>query len=111
YQDVDGARRPVTAGYTIDGEGRVRVRLGSYDPSRPLVIDPVLSYSTYLGGDGDEADPLYGGVFGIAVDTAGNAYVTGATRSANFPTTAGGAPRLTPHPDPFPTTPPPPAPL
>lgn len=57
----------------------VAFRLASYDHSRPLVIDPVLSYSTYLGGSAtDEANA-------IAVDASGSAYVTGTTASANFP--------------------------
>ena len=50
-----------------------------YDPQKPLVIDPVLSYSTYLGGSGFD----YGS--GVAVDSAGNAYVTGYTNSIDFP--------------------------
>jgi hypothetical protein len=58
-------------------------QLAPYDPSRPLIIDPVLSYSTYLGGNYQD----FGA--GIAVDSAGNAYVTGSTFSSNFPTTAG----------------------
>src|SRR5204862_281286 len=53
------------------------------DAGRPLVIDPVLSYSTYLGGMGLDAGA------GIAVDASGSAYVTGNTDSADFPTTPG----------------------
>jgi hypothetical protein len=53
--------------------------VAGYDPQKPLVIDPVLSYSTYLGGSGFD----YGS--GVAVDSAGNAYVTGYTNSADFP--------------------------
>ncbi len=52
----------------------------AYDPARPLVIDPVLSYSTYLGGSGDNNAGQ-----GIAVDAAGAAYVTGLTNSSDFP--------------------------
>jgi subtilase family serine protease len=89
YQEVDGARRPVDADYVVERDGRVRFRVGAYDASRPLVIDPVLSYATHLGGSDEEGDWLWGAVFGIAVDAAGNAYVTGATRSVDFPTTAG----------------------
>ena len=56
--------------------------MGAYDATRPLVIDPVfsLSYSTFLGGNGFETG------YSIAVDGAGNAYVTGFTTSTNFPT-------------------------
>jgi hypothetical protein len=89
YQEVDGARRSVSADYVLDGDGYVRFRLGAYDPTRRLVIDPVLAYSTYLGGSNEEGDWLWGAVFGIAVDTGGNAYVTGSTTSVDFPTTAG----------------------
>src|SRR5262249_21536878 len=56
---------------------RVGFQTGSYDPTRPLVIDPVLSYSTYLGGSDLEDG------FGIAVDSQGSAYVTGVTSSAD----------------------------
>jgi hypothetical protein len=59
----------------------VGFRLGSYDKKCPLIIDPVLEYSTYLGGSADE-NPTGG----IAVDGAGNAYVTGTTTSTDFPT-------------------------
>src|SRR5678816_2423729 len=56
---------------------------------RDRVIDPVLAYSTYLGGSNEESDWLWGAVFGIAVDAAGNTYVTGSTTSVDFPTTPG----------------------
>ena len=64
--------------FTLDAENRVRFALGAYDHTRPLVIDPVLVYSSYLGGAGDQGK-------GIAVDTSGNAYVTGTTLSTSFP--------------------------
>src|SRR5262249_4430855 len=89
YQEIDGDRRAVTGGYAIDREGRVRIQLGAYDASRTLIIDPVLAYSTYLGGSKEEADWLWGGGVGLAVDAAGNAYVTGSTTSVDFPTTPG----------------------
>ena len=80
YQDVAGARQAVSGGYVLEANGQVGLAVGSYDASKPLVIDPVLSYSTYLGGNSDD----YGE--GIAVDSSGNAYVTGYTTSTNFPT-------------------------
>ncbi len=61
---------------------RVGFRVADYDPTKPLVIDPVLSYSSYLGGSGDDRG------LGIAVDGSGNAYLTGVTSSADFPTAA-----------------------
>jgi hypothetical protein len=89
YQEIDGGRRTVDADYVLDAAGRVGFRLGAYDATRPVVIDPVLAYATYLGGSNEEADWLWGAVFGIALDAAGNTYVTGSTTSVNFPTTPG----------------------
>jgi len=83
YQNIDGSRREIAGGYVRKGANRVGFQVAAYDRSQPLVIDPVLSYSTYLGGSG-----LDGGN-GIAVDAEGNAYVVGYTSSSNFPTTAG----------------------
>jgi hypothetical protein len=89
YQRIGGVRRQVAADYALDAEGQVRLRLGEYDRSRRLVIDPVITYATYLGGTGDEARIYFDGEVRIARDTAGNLYVTGTTRSTDFPTTAG----------------------
>ena len=87
YQAVDGERRRVSSRYLwLEGEGdpgvgpRVGFAVGTYDPSRELIIDPVLSYATYLGGSSLD----YG--WDIAVDGSGNAYVTGQTGSSDFPT-------------------------
>ena len=78
YQEVRGERRPIAGGYVLDGD-RVRFRIAPWDTSRPLVIDPVVNYSTLLGGRSNDQG------FGIAVDSGGNAYVTGSTISLNFP--------------------------
>ncbi len=79
YQMVDGRRRELEGGYVVHAHNEVAFEVARYDAAKPLVIDPVLVYSTYLGGDVYD----YGG--GIAADFAGNAYVTGTTASSNFP--------------------------
>jgi uncharacterized protein (TIGR03437 family) len=73
YQEIGGARQRIGGNFVIQGGSQVSFEVARYDASKPLVIDPVLSYSTYLGGSGRE----FG--FGIAVDSSGNAYVTGNT--------------------------------
>ena len=73
-------RMAVEGRYVLEGKNQVSFELAAYDASKPLVIDPVLSYSTYLGGSGDDS------AYGIALDSARNAYVTGQTFSTNFPT-------------------------
>jgi len=83
YQQTAGGRQAVSGNFVLEGNDRVGFQVGAYDTSEPLVIDPVLSYSTYLGGSGGDAGS------GIAVDASGDAYVTGSTGSANFPTTSG----------------------
>lgn len=80
YQEAEGRRREIAGRYVLRGERGIAFDVAPYDTSRPLVIDPVLVYSTYLGGSGDDR------ATGIAVDSAGNAYVTGSTNSTNFPT-------------------------
>jgi hypothetical protein len=84
YQEIGGVRQAVPVQYALEGNGQVGFQVGAYDPSQPLVIDPVLSYSTYLGGSGGTSIGL-----GIAVDSSGDAYITGTTTSSTFPTTAG----------------------
>ncbi len=83
YQERNGKRVAVASKFTLLAGNHVGFALGSYDRSRPLVIDPVLCWSTFLGGsDVDEGN-------GIAVDAEGNAYVAGATLSTDFPRTDG----------------------
>jgi uncharacterized repeat protein (TIGR01451 family) len=96
YQKVDGVRQVIPGGYVLlpsdligfrnlSGPGadayKVGFQVGAYDSTRPLVIDPALAYSTYLGGGDWDAGRS------IAVDSDGNAYVTGYTHSSDFPTT------------------------
>ena len=70
--------------YRVAGEHRVAFDIDDYDRNRPVVIDPTLLYSTFLGGSySDQA------FYGLAVDSSGATYVTGTTQSSNFPTTAG----------------------
>jgi hypothetical protein len=83
YQEENGKRREIAGNYVIERSGRIGFRVAAYDARRNLVIDPVLSYSTYLGGNNDDQANA------IAVDSAGNAYVTGYSYSTNFPTTSG----------------------
>ena len=80
WQEINGQRMPVAIHYTLADDSNISFALGTYDLTRPLTIDPTLTYSTYLGGNDVDAGK------GIAVDAAGNAYVVGITRSTNFPT-------------------------
>src|SRR5205807_9558700 len=82
YQDVDGARREIAGRFVVKSAHQIGFQVNSYDTHRPLVMDPALTYSTYLGGSGDD------GAYGIAVDGSGTLYVTGGTASPNFPTSA-----------------------
>ncbi|HVE72582.1 MAG TPA: SBBP repeat-containing protein [Thermoanaerobaculia bacterium] len=79
YQDGANGRTPVAGKYVLRGKKDVGFAIGSYDPTRTLVIDPVLEYSTYLGGLLNEE------AFGVAIDAQANAYVTGPTDSLDFP--------------------------
>jgi Beta-propeller repeat len=75
-----GARKSFVGGhFVLASHNNVRFALGRYDSNRTLVIDPTISYATYLGGSASD------GANAIAVDSAGNAYVTGQTFSTNFP--------------------------
>ncbi len=79
YQETpDGSREEVAARFEVRGR-RVRFRLGSYDSSRPLVIDPCVIYGSFLGGAGDDRG------LGVGADAQGHAYVAGLTTSLNFP--------------------------
>jgi hypothetical protein len=83
FQTIDGIRRAVAVAFALDGR-KVNFNLGSYDARFALVIDPVVEYSTYLGGSGRE-DVIY-----TAQGSDGSFYLTGATDSTDFPVTRGG---------------------
>lgn len=80
YQVIDGVRRTVESRYVMRGRYEAGFEIARYDASHPLVIDPVISYATYLGGERDES------AAGIAIDGDGNAYIAGVTSSRTFPT-------------------------
>ena len=78
YQERNAAVVAVAGHYVVDAAGSVRFDLGAYDHTLPLIIDPVLSFSTLLAGNGFSAATA------IAVDAAGAAYITGYTASYNL---------------------------
>lgn len=94
YQEVSGARHAIPGRYII-GNTQSAIRnqqlgfeIGAYDTTKPLIIDPVLAYSTYIGGRGDDEGNA------ITVDSAGNVYLVGFTDSINFPTSNPSQPTL-----------------
>jgi len=78
YQLVHGEQAPVVVEYALNGSNQASLRVGNYDKSRTLVIDPKLTYSTFLGGS--QADTGNG----IALDSTGNAYIAGKSCSNDF---------------------------
>src|SRR5262245_60961245 len=78
YQEAGGRRDPVEVQYALRGR-TLRFMLGPYDRSRPLVIDPILSYSSYFGGNLDDAASDAG------YDRDGNIVIVGHTDSGAFP--------------------------
>jgi hypothetical protein len=82
YQEANGARQEIPGGFVLQDKHQVSFYLAAYDAAKPLIIDPVLVYSTYLGGGADDE------IDAIAVDASGNAYVSGSTSSTDFPGTA-----------------------
>jgi len=101
YQKIGEEQRPVAGRFVLRAKDHVGFEVGAYDRSRTLVIDPVLTYSSYLGGSGEEACsaitllPVASGCPAVAVDSAtgiggpGNIYLAGSTSSTDFPTTTG----------------------
>src|SRR5262249_40664343 len=79
YQQVGGARREIPSAYALAGTNHVTFAISDYDHALPLVIDPVLVFSTYIGGTNNDQG------IGIAVDSQGRACITGQTTSTDFP--------------------------
>ena len=69
YQDVDGHRTEIAAAYKLDGRKTVGLALAAYDRTRPLIVDPVLQYSTFFGGPGTDRGEA------VQVDAAGSVYI------------------------------------
>jgi hypothetical protein len=80
YQTAANGRTAVDTGFVLGPDGSVGFRLGAYDRTRTLVIDPVLVFSTYLGGTGVDTAAA------VTTDASGNIYLTGKTASTDFPT-------------------------
>jgi hypothetical protein len=83
YQSINGQRREIAGKYSLRG-AQVSFAVASYDRREPLIVDPILNYSTYLGGSSDETG------YAIATDSSGDAYIGGATDSTDFPTAGAG---------------------
>lgn len=95
YQKFGQEERPVAGHFELRSNHEVGFALGAYDRSRAVIIDPLLTYSRYLGGSGAESCSAITGLNftpgcpAIAVDAVGNAYIAGSTTSTNFPVTSG----------------------
>ena len=95
WQEIDGTRKAVEARWKMLGDAKVGIALGDYDHSQPVTIDPVLVYSTHLGGTtGDDIStgstfPADTFILNVGLDSQRNVYVTGTTSAADYPTTAG----------------------
>jgi hypothetical protein len=79
YQDINGRRATIHGRYVLTGSRAVRIEVARYDHSRPLIIDPILIYLSYLGGPGSEAGT------GVATDCSGNIYISAYTDSQMLP--------------------------
>ncbi len=82
YQESNAGREVIPCTFRVDRSGTVRFRVDDYDPSRPLVIDPLV-YSTFIGKGGHEY------AYDVTIDNARNAYLTGTVMSTDYPTTTG----------------------
>ena len=91
FQQVDGSQRAVIAGFRLLGGDRFAFKLGAYDHSRSLTIDPVIAYGTYIGGDGVDGFGADGfeAAGGVGIDAGGDVYAAGSSTGLDFPTTTG----------------------
>ncbi len=92
YQEIEGRRVEIDSRFELKNHKDMKSTYGfdikkDYNQDYPIIIDPGLIYSTYLGGNNLNIDFDRG--FGIAIDNTGNAYLTGDTNSVDFPTTVG----------------------
>jgi Beta-propeller repeat len=85
FQTVGGRTRPIACAYRLIGHHQADLRLGAYDPGMPLIIDPVVNFSTYFGG------PSYDSINAAAMDAQGNLYVAGETSSGSLTNPSAGA--------------------
>src|SRR5579871_985144 len=90
YQEAGAGRRPVRGRFVMAGAREVRFNVESYDRAQPLVIDPTIGFSTYLGGssytDSSRTTTTQGDAgYGIVVDASNSTYVTGLAGSYDFP--------------------------
>ena len=83
YQEADGIRQGIEGAYVRKSTTQVAFKVAEYDRSRPLVIDPLLAYSSFIGGSDEDTASA------VAIDADRNVYVTGLTFSGDFPTTPG----------------------
>jgi uncharacterized repeat protein (TIGR01451 family) len=83
WQEIDGAKQPLSLAFRVDAEGIVDFVIGDYDADYSLILDPVIEYKTYAGGSGQDD------LKALTADNEGHVFVTGRTSSSNFPTTAG----------------------
>jgi len=83
YQEIAGRKQAVEGAFVLRAANRVGFAVGAYEHSRELIIDPILNFSTYFGGSGDEHKTS------VAVDGSLNIYLAGSTTSPNLPVTAG----------------------
>jgi Beta-propeller repeat len=79
WEERASGRRPVPVSFQIRGRDRISIELGDHDPTVPVVIDPILTYSTYLGGSGSDTGRA------VVADPSGDVFVVSETSSDDFP--------------------------